>query len=260
MPDNPQVKLHLTGAPCIELVHAHTQETIQWWGGSVRGGEALAYVATHGRSAALVDICMTVFRKFDSRHARKRFHDARAASQHSLRQASGYEDLTMLARSGGRDNYRVPEHVVIDIEEFRRLHHKATTTLDPVAAIELHVAAAAQIRGPLLSGADDFFWSARPRADLSRDVRLNYARLDKLLTEQERPWDAINVVVQSLTVDPDSEGVVRRLMRLYEQVDRPELAVAEYLKLASHLADVGRKPCAATTRLYRETCRRHGLS
>lgn len=256
----PAVRLLLTGSPSLEVVDARTSEMIAWWAGPARGAEVVSYVASHPGGAALVDVSMALWWRVEPSIARKKFHDALGAWHMNLRRASGHgKELSVVVRTG-KDFYRIAENVTVDVAEFQRLHQKATATVDSATAIELHVAAASQIRGPLLGGGCDYLWSAAPRADLSRDVKLNFARLDRLLSEQERPWDSVNVLLRSLEVDCCAEAVVRRLMRLYEQLDHPELAVSECHRLRDNLAQIGRKLSAATVRLYREICRRHRLA
>lgn len=255
----PEVKLQITGSPRVQLLNVRTGGPMSWWAGPTRGAEIVVYIAAHG-GAALVDICMAVWWKVDAATARKRFHAALGAWHASLRRASGHgKDLAIVVRSG-RDFYRIADGVVVDVAEFQRLYQKAMATDDAATAIELHIAAAASIRGPLLAGGCDYLWSAPARADLNRDVVLNLSRLSRLLSESRRPWDAVAALVRILEVDGACQTLGCHLMELYEELGHPELAVATYHRMREYLAQLGRKPSTATTRLYRAICRRHGLT
>ncbi|MGQ0604283.1 MAG: BTAD domain-containing putative transcriptional regulator, partial [Anaerolineales bacterium] len=141
----------------------------------------------------------------------------------------------------------------VDVEEFSRLIGSAREAWHDLQ----------RNRAPLAVYAGDFMpddpyddWAARWRVKFQQEYADVLRQVAALHLERNEPKPATESLEALLQVEPDSEGALRDLMRLYAQTGQRYKALQRYQQLRQFLhSDLSMEPTAQTTAVYESILR-----
>lgn len=133
------------------------------------------------------------------------------------------------------DRYHLdPAHIATDLQLRTRLEDQADHTADPDTRLRLLLKAAALDRGPLADGIDDDGrdWLTTARYEQLLHTARLHLRIAEL-TAATNTAAALDHVKRASAVAPDDRHTRAEAIRLYQQLDRPDLAHALSRRAAS---------------------------
>jgi DNA-binding SARP family transcriptional activator len=156
--------------------------------------------------------------------------------------------------SGGRNGYRLGERVGSDLNTAAELVKSAEACLAAALIGSARTAADQALRlmhDEVLPELGDAIWVMAPRARrLSLQRRAWHASAEASWRVGE-PWAAIAIAETAIAVEPLDQTACRTLMRAYEAVGEPALALRAYERLRTALVrDLGVDPAPPTRAAY----------
>ncbi len=167
----------------------------------------------------------------------------------TLRDAAGLE-AAVIDYLGER--YQAETDLIdCDVWRFQTALTDLTGATDDHAAIAALERATAGYSGDLVDGAF-YEWAQPAREDLRRRAVDAAARLAELHEQAGNPEAALAALEHAIRIDPYTEEVYRRIMRLRAGLGRPGAARRTYRLLETRLADLDVEPEEATERVLRD--------
>ncbi|MGI9032284.1 MAG: BTAD domain-containing putative transcriptional regulator [Acidimicrobiales bacterium] len=256
-PDERPFPVLMGSDPAPIQVRVLGQYRIEVGGREIRSGlrakarELLAFYLLHPEGTTLDVATEALWPEADPGRGSEWFWTALGNLRSLLRRATDTKALKIIERDG--DRYRIEPVFEVDLWDFQAaLPRAGARTGDPEWAACLQ-AAADLCRGELLAGAD-WAWAEMPREDLRRraiDVLVSLSATRMLAGDVRAALDTLSRAVE---MDPLSEQVYRRIMRLHASQSRPDEVGAAFRRLKSRLAEVDLEPMPESERLAIELC------
>ncbi|MDQ6928523.1 MAG: hypothetical protein M3159_07660, partial [Actinomycetota bacterium] len=219
--------------------------------------ELLAFYLLHPEGTTLDTATEALWPEADPGRGSEWFWTALGNLRSLLRSTTGIKELKVIEREG--DIYRVEPIFDVDLWRLQQVLDEASTNGDragnDVGGDELWAEclqrAAELYSGELLEGAD-WAWARVPREDLrcrAVDVLVSLSAT-RLVTGDIR--GALDVLERAVDVDPYSEQLYRRIMRLHGKLARPDAVTATFRRLTTRLAEIDLEPTPESDNLSQE--------
>jgi DNA-binding SARP family transcriptional activator len=242
--DPAPIHVQVLGQYRIEIDGTHIRSGLR-----AKARELLAFYLLHPEGTTLDAATEALWPEADPGRGSEWFWTALGNLRSLLRSATGNKTLKIIERDG--DLYRIEPVFDVDLWRFQAaLPPQGASTGDPEWAAALQ-SAADLCRGELLAGVD-WAWVEVPREDLRRrgiDVLVSLAATRLVGGDVRAALDALS---RAVDIDPLSEQLYRRIMRLHAKQSRPEDVTVTFGRLKSRLAELDLEPTPESERLLVE--------
>ncbi|WP_329260854.1 bacterial transcriptional activator domain-containing protein [Actinoallomurus sp. NBC_01490] len=210
--------------------------------------EIATYLACHPDGATADAIIEDLWPSEPLMSARKRFTDAVYHLRRALRTASGKPQEKFVVLRMNR--YRFDENVLdVDLWDFNAAVIAGRSASDNAERLAHYRRAVDLYRGEFVHVGDGL-WAETFRHDVRRKALAAFEGAASLL-EQQNPAMAITMLEGAREMMPWSEEADRRIMRIYQRLNRMNDVRIAYEALTERLARFGEKPSAETRELLR---------
>lgn len=241
--------------PALISVNLLGAYRIEAGGREVRAGlrakarELLAFYLLHPEGTSLEEATAALWPEADPRRGSEWFWTALGNLRSRLRAATESSDLKVIEREG--DRYRIEALFDVDLWRFEHALAEASGRSGEPALSDALEAAADLYRGELLAGMD-WPWAEIPREDLrgrAVDVLASLAATHMVSGDHA---GALRALEQAVEIDPRSEQLYRRMMRLHAKLSSIDQADATYRLLQARLGEHDLEPSPETAKLHQE--------
>ncbi|WP_158574063.1 BTAD domain-containing putative transcriptional regulator [Streptomyces triticagri] len=210
--------------------------------------EFIALLATHKDGLRGEEIAEKMQLADDPDVAKGEIENLRRAARRVFRSATGMKEVAFVVLNG-RVHKLDPQYVTTDAAEFTEaVTEAATADSSSERAIALERAAEAY-RGPLCDGAH-YLWAHGPRAAFHRRALDALTLLaDHALQRSADPEPALALLNRAADLDPENEGIYRRIIQLQLDLGRDDAAQRTFALLAERLEQIDAQPEPATRAL-----------
>ena len=220
-----------------------------------KAAELLIYLAIHRDGATSGAILDALWQDSPAVRATPILHAATTNIRKILRDATAASEAAFIVRAA--DQLRIDPHLVTtDLWQFQdalaRAAHAATDH-DRLASLQ---AAAGLWHGDIGTGFDSV-WIDEHRETLRRDAVDTLARLAELAQPHD-PEQALAHLERAITIDRYQEPLYHRIMRVQDNLGRPDAARRTYQLLESRLAEIEAEPDELTAQLLNKILHRRG--
>jgi DNA-binding SARP family transcriptional activator len=209
---------------------------------------ALALTAAHSAGRTLDQLAHALYPDVDKTLAVKRVRTDINTARRVLREATGHNKVMFIVHEPATGRYRLdPDAVAVDLWQMLTAIEYANTATDDAEALDALREAADLYGGDFADGLDRA-WVTDHATTFRHQILAVHARIAEIL-ETDHPDQAAAALERAIDLDPVSEELYQRIMRIHGRAHRPDAVRRTLRRLEERLAELNTEPSQATRRV-----------